>query len=111
MNGTNFNFDLNSALIIVGVLVILYFLKLIMNNQERIIKKLNKKTENINDFAVTQTSKEFNFDDSLKKGNTKGETEISGDIDDETLAVIMASVSQYSKIPLKSLKIKYIKKL
>jgi hypothetical protein len=87
------------------------FLKLIMNNQERIIKRLNIKAENVNDSAVTQTSKEFNSDESTKIGSTEGETQISGDIDDEVLAVIMASVSEYTKIPLKSLKIKSIKKL
>lgn len=111
MNGTNFNFDINSALIVVGVLLILYFLKLIMNNQESLAKKLSKREENKYDATIVQTSNETDASDITKKGKTKGDTKISGDISEEVMAVIMASVSEYSRIPLKSLKIKSIKKL
>lgn len=111
MNGTNFNLDINSALIIVGVLIILYFLKLIMNNQESLAKKLSKREGNKYDTTIIQTSNESETIEITKKGSTKGDVIITGDISEEVMAVIMASVSEYSKIPLKSLKIKSIKKL
>lgn len=105
------NFNINSGLIIAGVLVILYFLKLIMNNQERLTKRLSEREENNNDTAVVQTINKPLKTEEDKKGSTKGDAKISGDIDEEVVAVIMASVSEYSKIPLNSLKIKSIKKL
>lgn len=105
------NLDMNSVLIIAGVLVILYFLKLIMNNQERLARKLARIEENKCDTAIIQTSNEPEVLENDKKGSTNGDAIISGDINEEVLAVIMASVSKYSKIPLKSLKIKSIKKL
>lgn len=112
MNGiNNFDFDINSGLIIVGVLLILYFLKLIMNNQKSLAKKLSKTEENNYDNTLVEVGSDTDVKDVVKKGITKGDARIIGNIDEEVMAVIMASVSVYSKIPLNCLKIKSIKKL
>ena len=44
-----------------------------------------------------------------KSGTTNGETELNGIDDEETVAVIMATVSRDANIPLHELKIKSIK--
>lgn len=46
-----------------------------------------------------------------KCGKSNGETEITADVDDETTAVILASVSEHTSIPMDELKIKSIKGL
>lgn len=45
----------------------------------------------------------------VKTGHTTGQAEISVDLDDQTLAVIMAAVSAASNIPLSLMKIKSVK--
>lgn len=99
--------NLNDFLVIICTLFILYFLKLILNNQEKIIKKLNdkkEKAEKLSENTCTSNVKKA-------KGTSEGELEITEDINEEVLAVIMSSVSAYSKIPLNSLKIKSIRKI
>lgn len=105
------NLNINSVLIAAGILIILYFLKLIMNKQESIAKKLSEIEKSRNDITAVQTNGRPEIVENPKKGSTNGDVKISGDIDEEIMAVIMASVSEYSKIPLNSLKIKSIKKL
>jgi len=108
----NTNLDVNAILLIAGILLILYFLKIIMNNQERILKKLsnpeNASKVNIDNLTKINTQK---VPSAKEKGITKGDSKITDVDNDELIAVIMTAVSHASNIPLTSLKIKSIKKL
>lgn len=106
------NGNINTILIIITFLIILCFFKIVMNNQEKILKKLSsvkeQKAEDINTYSDHTIKEQVKLD---KKGFTKGDIKIIGEDNYEVIAVIMASVSNYSNIPLQSLNIKYIKKL
>lgn len=113
MKGTNnFNLDINMIVIIVGIVAVLYCLKIIITNQEEIIKKLSHREEKLNLNTTVLPSKEtMKSIVSDKKGSTKGDASIIGIDNDETIAVILSAVSYHTTIPLKSLKVKLIKKL
>jgi len=108
----NSNLNVSAVLLIAGILLILYFLKIIINNQEKLLKKLSN-SENVSRInSEVLPNKTLNKPlISKDKGITKGDTKIGNVDTDEIIAVIMAAVSNASNIPLTSLKIRSIKKL
>jgi len=106
------NLDINSVILIAGILLVLIFLKTIINNQEKMISKLSHREDvpkTISEAMPAMDSKEKLVP--LYKGTTKGDAKIIGVDDDEITAVILTAVSHASNIPLNSLKVKSIKKL
>ena len=106
------NLDINSVILIAGVLLVLYFLKTIINNQEKIISKLSLREDTPNTISGAMAARDYKETTvPMDKGTTKGDAKIIGVDDDEITAVILTAVSHASNIPLNSLKVKSIKKL
>lgn len=108
----NSNINVYAVLLIAGILLVLYFLKTIINNQEKIISLLSQKdlALGIANAAEPARASEENIV-SMDKGATSGDAKVIGLDDDEITAVILAAVSHASNIPLNSLKVKSIKKI
>jgi len=108
----NLNLDINAIILIALILLVLYFLKTIINNQEKIISKLSHREDvpmAINEALPARNLKENQVQ--RVKGATKGDAKVIGVNDDEITAVILTAVSHVANIPLNSLKVKSIKKL
>lgn len=104
--------DLNTIFIIILLLIVICFMKIITNNQKEIIKKISSRHDTISEnsnLPINNSIKKHTLpmDNEITCGNVK----IIGEDNDEVVAVIMASVSAYANVPLKSLNIKCIKKM
>lgn len=103
----------NTALIGMGIVfMVLIALWLIIVIEHKVIEGINKATakpttEKVEATTVTAEAPKA----TVKSGSFKGETELDGAIDDETTAVILASVSEETSIPMNEIKITDIKAL
>lgn len=100
----------NTALIGMGIVfMVLVALWLIIVIEHKIIEGISKATTK--PVAQAETTTVTPAAPAVKAGSFKGETELDGTIDDETMAVILASVSEETSVPMNEIKITNIKAL
>ncbi len=95
----------NTAIIGMGIVfLVLIILSIIITIQSKLVAAFFPGIAETN-----QSNEVVCLTETAKTGVTSGETVISGVEDDETVALIMAIVSNHANIPLNDLKIKSIK--
>lgn len=109
--GSQLSLGFNTTFIGMGivflVLIILWFVVAI---ETKVIKAFSKLSKNNHDSTPKNNTKIIqNIKIQPKNGKTNGEAMIEGDVEDEIIPVIMATVSEYADIPINKINIKSIK--